>query len=88
MSAFIHTLKGRISSIDYGKKELSLLCREISSETEGENEMKISLDPHVRIINASYKILKFTELKNGKEVEIGYSTKKPKIIASLIKVLY
>jgi len=84
MANFIRTLHGKISAINYSKKEFSICVEETAVQGTGENKLDFYLDRNVRVTNTANHLMKITALKAGQKVEIGYSTDKSKKIASYI----
>ena len=87
MSTFIRTIEGTISSIDYGKKEISLSIKEIMGSKPIEKNIIFSIDPNVIIMNTEVQQVKLSALLKGHEIEIGYTRNKGKRTASSIKII-
>jgi hypothetical protein len=85
MSTFIRTIGGRISAIDYGKKELSLIIKEDMGGRSVDKNISFSMDPNVTIMNTAVQQVKLSELLKGHYVEIGYTRHKSRRTASTIK---
>jgi len=80
-------MQGRISTIDYGKKELSLSIEEVMSGKSVEKNIVFSIDPHVVITNTTNQQVKLAALLKGHEVEIDYTRNKNRRTASKIKII-
>jgi len=87
MSAFIRTIEGKIFSLDHNKKEISLAIDEILGGQAQKKQINFSLDPNVRITDASNQQMKLVGLKVDDKVEIGYTREKSKRTALFIKVI-
>ena len=87
MSAFIRTIEGKIFSLDHNKKEVSLAIDEIFGGQAQKKQIAFSLDPNVRITDASNQQMKLVGLKVDDKVEVGYTREKSKRTALFIKVI-
>ena len=87
MSAFIRTIEGNIFSLDQNKKEVSLAIDEIFGGQSQKKQIVFSLDPNVRITDASNQQMKLVGLKIDDKVEVGYTREKSKRTALFIKVI-
>jgi len=87
MAPFMHTIKGRIVSLDGNKKEISLLVKDNLGEAVVQKKLDFNLDSHVRITNGSEQSMGLSALKINQNVEFGYFSNKSKMIASFIKVI-
>jgi len=87
MSAFIRTIEGKIFGIDHNKKHFSLAIDEILGGHAQKKQVIFSLDPNVRITDASNQQMKLVGLKVDDKVEIGYTREKSKRTALFIKVI-
>ena len=87
MATFIRTIQGRISTIAYGNKELSLYIKEIMGGKPVEKNIVFSIDPNVIITNTTNQQVKLAAILKGHEVEIDYTRNKSKRTASKIKII-
>lgn len=87
MSTFIRVIEGRISAIDYGKKDISLSIKEDMGGRSVEKNIGFSVDPNVIITNITTQQIKLSELLKGHEVEIGYMRHKSRRTALKIKII-
>jgi hypothetical protein len=87
MSTFIRTIQGSVSTIDYGKKELSLSIKEIMSGKSVEKNIVFSIDPNAIITNTTTQQVKLSALLKGHKVEIDYTRNKGRRNASKIKIM-
>jgi len=87
MPAFIHSIEGRIFSLDQNKKEISLAIDEILGGQAQKKQIVFSLDPNVRITDTSNQQMKLIGLKVDDKVEIGYTRDKSQRTAVDIKVI-
>ena len=87
MSAFVRTVEGKIFSLDHSKKEISLAIDEILGSQAQKKQIVFSLDPNVRIADASNQQMKLAGLKSDDKVEVGYTRDKSRGTALYIKVI-
>ncbi|PJC48807.1 MAG: hypothetical protein CO035_01495, partial [Candidatus Omnitrophica bacterium CG_4_9_14_0_2_um_filter_42_8] len=81
MAPFMHTIKGRIVSLDGNKKEISLLVKDNLGEAVVQKKLDFNLDSHVRITNGSEQSMGLSALKINQNVEVGYFSNKSKMTA-------
>jgi len=87
MSTFIRTIQGSVSTIDYGKKELSLSIKEVMGGKPVDKNIVFSIDPNVVITNTTNQQVKLAALLKGHEIEIDYTRNKSRRTASKIKII-